>query len=335
MRRGRTRRELARLSTEDQRFPMNKHIALLLGSALSLVACGSDPAPTPTPTADAAADMPSADVAPGDAAMGACYTQESAAPVCPTPAVAQANAMAPTFRVTHIRITAPAALTSAILQNTVNDAIHRGNFLWGISFDLGMNMVRTGALNTQMITRGMVGQGLIDGQFRYYSGDAPAMGGMANRWDAVRTTTTTMGDRVTTGTLMGTVRLPIFDTSGALLTELPLENATMRNVLLAGDRKCIGLGQLSGGRFNECSSNWQTADAMMMPFGTINAVITAAAAREVRVSALNTTLCNLLAGSDCATVPQAMWMRQPDAMAGGMPGYTLTTEFAAVSARIQ
>jgi hypothetical protein len=243
--------------------------------------------------------------------------------------------MAPTFRVTHIRITAPAALTSAILQNTVNDAIHRGNFLWGISFDLGMNMVRTGALNTQMITRGMVGQGLLDGQFRYYSGDAPAMGGMANRWDAVRTTTTTMGDRVTTGTLMGTVRLPIFDTSGALLTELPLENATMRNVLLAGDRKCIGLGQLSGGRFNECSSNWQTSDAMMMPFGTINAVITAAAAREVRVSALNTTLCNLLAGSDCATVPQAMWMRQPDAMAGGMPGYTLTTEFAAVSARIQ
>ncbi len=322
---------------------MNKHIALLLGSTLALAACGSS---TPTPTADAAVvnDTPPADAPPvgdgggGDASDGggtACYTQEGAAPVCPTPAIAQPDAMRPTFRVTHIRITAPAALTSAILQNTVNDAIHRGNFLWGITFDLGMNMVRTGALNTQMITRGMVGQGLIDGQFRYYTGDAPAMGGAGNRWDPVSTTTMTMGDRVTTGTLMGTVRLPIFDTSGALLTELPLENATMRNVLLAGDRKCIGAGQVTGGRFNECSSNWQTSDAMMMPYGTIDAVITAAAARTVRVSALNTTLCNLLAASDCDTVPQAMWMRQPDAMAGGMPGYRLTTEFAAVSARIQ
>ena len=317
---------------------MNKHIALLLGSALSLAACGSDPVPAAdaAPAGDLpAADVPAGDAPTGDAAMGACYTQEGAAPVCPTPAVAQANAMTPTFRVTHIRITAPTALTSAILQNTVNDAIHRGNFLWGISFDLAGNRVRTGALNTQMITRGMVGQGLIDGQFRYYTGNAPAMGGMPTRWDPLTTALTVMGDRVTTGTLMGTVRLPIFDTSGALLTELPLENAVMGNVQLTADRKCVGLGQLMGGRFNECSSNWQTSDAMMRPYGTINAVITAAAARTVRVSALNTTLCNLLAGSDCDTVPQAMWMRQPDAMAGTAPGYTLTTEFAAVSARIQ
>ena len=32
-----------------------------------------------------------------------------------------------------------------------------------------------------------------------------AMGGAATRWDPVNTTTTTMGDRVTTGTLMGTL----------------------------------------------------------------------------------------------------------------------------------
>lgn len=312
---------------------MNKHIALLLGSALSLTACGSD---TPTPTADAAVDAtPSGDTpSTGDGGSN-CYLQEAQMPVCPTPAVAQADAMRPSFRVTHIRITAPAALTSPILQNTVNDAIHRGNFLWGVTFDQGMNQVRTGALNTQMITRGMVGQGLLDGTFRYYAGNAPAMGGMANRWDPVSTSTMAMGDRVTTGTLMGTVRLPIFDAAGALLTELPLENATMRNVLLSGDRRCIGAGQLSGGRFNECTSNWQTSDGMMMPFGTIDAVITAASARMVRVSALNTTLCNLLAGADCDTVPLAMWVRQPDAMAGMQPGYRLTTEFAAVSARIQ
>ncbi|MFO0601967.1 MAG: hypothetical protein U0324_02280 [Polyangiales bacterium] len=321
---------------------MNKHIALLC-STFALVACG-DSTPTPTPdaavtpdvTADApAGDTPAADAPAGDATTGGCFTQESAAPVCPSTAIAQGDAMRPAFRVTHIRITAPMALTSAILQGTVNDAIHRGNFLWGITLDLGANMVRTGALNTMMITRGTVGQGLIDGTFRYYAGNAPAMGGAATRWDPVTTTTTTMSDRVTTGTLMGTVRLPIFDATGALLTELPLENAVMRNVTIAGDRKCIGAGQLSGGRFNECTSNWQTSDAMMMPYGNIEAVITAAAARGVRVSALNMTLCTLLAGSDCEAVPQAMWARQPDAMAGGMPGYRLTTEFAAISARIQ
>ncbi len=319
---------------------MNKHIALLC-STFALAACG-DSTPTPTPdaavTPDVTADAPATDTpaAPdGDVPSSPCFTQEAAAPVCPSSAVAQTDAMRPTFRVTHIRITQPTALTSPILQGTVNDAIHRGNFLWGITLDLGANMVRTGALNTMMITRGTVGQGLIDGSFRYYAGNAPAMGGAATRWDPVNTTTTTMGDRVTTGTLMGTVRLPIFDAMGALLTELPLENAVMRNVTIAGDRKCIGAGQLSGGRFNECTSNWQTSDAMMMPYGTIEAVITAAAARTVRVSALNMSLCQLLAGSDCEAVPQMMWARQPDATANGMPGYRLTTEFAAISARIQ
>jgi erythromycin esterase-like protein len=99
----------------------------------------------------------------------------------------------------------------------------------------------------------------------------------------------------------------------------------------------IGLGAISGGRFNECTSNWQTADMAMppVPFGRLEAVITAAAARTVRVESLMTTLCNLLAGSNCETTPQAMWTRQPDAMVNGEPGYALATEFSAISARIQ
>ena len=47
----------------------------------------------------------------------------------------------------------------------------------------------------------------------------------------------------------------------------------MTNVQLAGDRGCIGAGQLVGGRFNECNSNWDTATGGM-PYGTISAVIT-------------------------------------------------------------
>jgi hypothetical protein len=188
-----------------------------------------------------------------------------------------------------------------------------------------------------MVARGTVGQGLIDGGFRYYSGNAPAMGGAATRWDPISTTAMVTGDRVSTGIIMGTVRLPIFNTDGSLLTELPLENARMTNVQLTADRKCIGLGAISGGRFNECTSNWQTADMAMppVPFGRLEAVITAAAARTVRVESLMTTLCNLLAGSNCETTPQAMWTRQPDAMVNGEPGYALATEFSAISARIQ
>jgi hypothetical protein len=306
---------------------------LLACSSLALAACSSDPA-TPATDASTPTDTPVVTDAPSDASS-MCFTQEGAAALCPSAAVAQADAMHPNYRVTHIKITAPTALASPILGNTVNGAIHSGGFLWGISFDLAGNMVRTGALNSQMITRGTVGQGLLDGTFHYYSGNAPAMGGAATRWDPVTSTVTAMGDRVNTGTIMGTVRLPIYDSSGALLTELPLENATMTMVNLTADRKCIGLGALSGGRFNECTSNWQTADATMMPYGRIQAVITVAAARQVNVSALMTTLCNLLAGSNCETTPQAMWMRQPDAMAGTQPGYSLVTEFAAVSARIQ
>lgn len=312
---------------------------LLACSALLLSACGdstSTPTPTDASTSDTpvVTDTPAAD-APATDATSMCFTQEGSAALCPSAAVAQADAMRPNFRVTHIKITAPAALASPILGNTVNGAIHSGGFLWGITFDLTGNMVRTGALNSQMITRGTVGQGLLDGTFQYYSGNAPAAGGAATRWDPVTSTLTASADRVSTGTIMGTVRLPIYDTSGALLTELPLQNASMTMVNLTADRKCIGLGALSGGRFNECTSNWQTADTAMAPYGRLSAVITVAAARQVQVSALMTTLCNLLAGSNCETTPQAMWMRQPDAMAGTEPGYTLTTEFAAVSANIR
>ncbi len=311
---------------------------LLACSALLLSACGDS---TSTPAPDAGTDVVVTTDTGSDASTPGCFTQEGAAPLCPSAAIAQADPMRPNFRVTHIKITAPAALASAILGNTVNGAIHSGGFLWGITFDLMGNMVRTGALNSQMITRGTVGQGLLDGTFHYYTGNAPTTavdGGTppsATRWDPISSTLTASGDRVNTGTIMGTVRLPIYDTSGALLTELPLQNASMTMVNLAGERKCIGVGAISGGRFNECTSTWQTADGTMMPYGSLSAVITVAAARQVQVSALRTTLCNLLAGSNCESTPQAMWTNQPNATVGTEPGYTLTTEFAAVSARIQ
>jgi hypothetical protein len=300
--------------------------SLLACSALALSACGTDPAPTDaSTTTDASTDVPASP----------CYTQAGSAALCPTAAIAQANPMRPSFRLTHIKITAPTALASPILNSTVNNSVHAGGFLWGMTVDTMANTARTGALNAGMITRGTVGVGLLDGTFSYYADNAPAMmGAAAGRWNPVMAATTNMAGRISTEVFSGTVRLPIFNDMGAIITELPLEQASLVNIQLPMDGRCIGLGQVSGGRFNECSSNWATSDAAMMPYGTVSAVITVSAARTVNVSALGTTLCNLLSGSTCDTTPQAMWTRQPDTMAGTEPGYRLTAEFSAVSARI-
>jgi hypothetical protein len=264
---------------------------------------------------------------------GGCYVESAAAPVCPSAAVTQADATRPTYRVTHLQVTAPTALSSAIIQNTVNDAIHRGNFLWVLSLDVPGRTIRSGALNPARLTRGTVGQGLFDGTFRYFAGDAPGPAA-ATRWNASTATLTGTVASAASDTFAATLRLPIFDASGGLVTELPLDAVRFTTIRPAEGTRCVGLGAITGGRFNECASAWETADAAMAPYGQVEGVITVPSARSVPVSALSTTLCNLLAGSDCSTVPQAMWMRPPDAMVGAVPGYRFTARFAAVSARI-
>jgi hypothetical protein len=98
---------------------------------------------------------------------------------------------------------------------------------------------------------------------------------------------------------------------------------------VSADRGCIGLGQVRAGRYNECSSGWETDMG-----GTVEAAITVTAARAINVSALNQTLCQLLAGTNC-DMPQMMWTRQPNAMVGMEPAYRLVARFAAISANIQ
>jgi hypothetical protein len=332
--------QLKRLSQRTQTFEisfrrifMKMVRSLLAYSTLALSACGTDPAPPPPPPPPPTDGSMMRD-ATADGPTSMCFTQTGSAALCPSAAIAQANAMRPSFRLTHIKITAPVALASPILGNIVNGSVHNGGFLWGMTVDTMANTARTGALNAGMITRGTVGLGLLDGTFSYYGDNAPAEMGAPGRWNPVMASTTSMAGRISTGVLSGTVRLPIFDSMGAIITELPLEQASLVNIQLPMDGRCIGLGQVSGGRFNECSSAWATADSAMMPYGTISAVITAEAAQMVRVDMLRTTLCSLISGSDCGVVPRAMWMRQPDAMVGTQPGYRLTAEFSAVSARI-
>lgn len=254
--------------------------------------------------------------------MTGCYLESATAPVCPAAAVAN-SPTAQAFRVTQIRITAPASLTSAILQNTINDAIHRGNFLFGFVVTPGATL-RLGP--TRLAARGMCGQGLFDGTYRFYRGDAANPD--PNRYNAIDLGGMVGSNGFAANASPGArVTLPIYDPSGALLTELPLCEPALTGSP-SSDLRCFGLGQLSGGRFTECTSNWAAN-----PRDTLRAVLTVEAARAVRVSALNTTLCNLLAGTDCDTTPRPMWPRQPDSMGCGAIGWSLTAEYAAVSMR--
>ena len=310
----------------------------------SSVACSSDPVASPTdagtvtPTdSPVAADRPAATTdggggggacAPGAVTVtNMCYTEQGTAPLCPCQRY-QGTPMNPSWRLTHLRVTEPAALSSALILGVINPPLREGRFLWGLNFNFTNNTFRTGPLNP-MFTRGTLGAQLMDATYSFYNNDAPTTGGaMANRWNpatgAITGTTT-----VSTGDQMAQVNLPIFNADGSVLVELPLANARLLDVPVSADRGCIGAGLVRAGRYNECSSEWETEAG-----GTVSAAITISAARSITVSALNQTLCQLLAGTDCA-MPMPMWRNQPNTMVGTEPAYRLTAKFAGISANIR
>jgi hypothetical protein len=207
--------------------------------------------------------------------------------------------------------------------NVINDAMHRGGFLWGLRIDTSRNTIETGALGTTMC--GTLGIGLLDARYRFYQNNAPSPGAV-DRWNSVTMASRTSGSSLVGGPAATSVTLPIFDASGALLTEFPLCAPTL-TATLSSARGCISLGDVSGGRFDECTSNWATAPG-------VSAIVTVSAARRVQVTALRTTLCNLLAGTNCETMPEERWMQPPDTMGCGERGWSLQAQFAAVSAQI-
>lgn len=258
--------------------------------------------------------------------MNMCYTEEGCDSLCPRQRHMN-NAMTPSWRITALTVQQPAALASQLIAGVINPPLRDGWFLWGLSFNFTDNTFRTGPLN-RMFTRGMLGAGLMDGTYAYYNNNAPMMGGNPNRWNPA--TGAAMGtSSVSTSTMGLTVNLPIFNDDGSILVELPLANARLVDVPVSTDRGCIGLGRLRAGRYNECSSEWDTTMG-----GTVEAAITVTAARSIQVSALNQSLCQLLAGTPCE-MPMGSWTRQPDTMVGTEPAYRLTAKFAAISANIQ
>ncbi len=331
---------------------MNRYSTLLLTGLLagSIGACSDDPAPTPTDsgvTGDTGActtpgtiATPTASNTTGCAAPtvdgGAVpYYQCTSETICPPGRFAN-PAMAPGFRLTYIRITAPEALASMAILSVINPTLTRGSFLWGLKLDLAANTFRTGGLNP-MFTRGTTGVGLMDGTFRFFDGNGP--GGTGARYNPVSGTVTVAGDRASTSMVGTTVNIPIFsDEAGTmLLTQLPMDNARISNVHLTADRGCVGGGIPSGGRYTETTSRWLTEDGCNNPYGTVDADITVENAKmaSVTIGGAPTPLCNIISGANCMTDPQAGWPRQPDATVNGMPAYHLRANFAAVSANIQ
>jgi len=243
----------------------------------------------------------------------------------------------PGYRLTFIKITTPSALASQVLLQIVNGTFQGGTFLWGLSLDLQANTYRTGALNPTALQRGTIGRGLLDGRYAFYNNNGPM--GMTGQYNPVSGAATLTGDRLATTMSDTVVNIPIFsdETATSVLTTLPLTNLRLSNIQVTPDRGCIGQASLVSGRFDECRSPWRTENDAMMPFGQIDADITVADARNVRIEALQTTLCNYITGVDCMMVTDLSTRpmgQRPDAMVNGMPAFHLTASFAAVSANI-
>jgi hypothetical protein len=315
---------------------MNRISTLLLTSivASSIAACSDTPATPPADAGVTGTDTGASCSPPPDAGGPTPYFQCTSDNVCPTARYTN-NVMRPGYRLTYIKITAPAALASAAILSTVNPTLQRGTFLWGLQLDLTANTFRTGGLNP-MFTRGTTGTGLMDGQFSFFNGNGP--GAMPARYNPISGALTVTGDRASTAMVTTTVNIPIFsDEAGTmLLTQLPMDNARITNINLTADRGCIGLGIPTGGRYTETTSRWLTEDAMDMPYGVVDADITVDNAKMVSVTigGSPTPLCNIISGANCVTDPMGSWARQPDSMVNGMPAYHLRANFAAISANI-
>lgn len=267
-------------------------------------------------TEAARVDAPSADV-PTDAARGAdggCLRQARVQGGCPADAVPHARETAPAFRVAQIGIEAPGALATPLLQNVLNESIRAGGLRWGVAFDLATRRARTGAL--ELVSRGAVGLGLLDGRYRFFERGA---------WAADEGPLTAGGDRVVNAQIAGPVRLPAEGPDGALMATIPLRCIRFVDVSLARER-CLGAVEPPPDGFDECRSRWQSTDR-------VEAVITVDDARAVRGLGAG-SLCDLLAGADCSGSPTA-WTRPPADTCNGAAGYRFVARIAAVSANIE
>lgn len=291
------------------------------------------------PDAPSPADV-LADISPdqsGDAGDGGspCYREPGDVPFCPN-ARHPSPTDTPRYRITYLQFEEPAALRSQTFQAFMASSFQSGNALWGLAFDLNARSYQLGAVNVTTARFGSLGFGLLDGQFEFYrsnfSGEDPTV------YNPISDLVTVTGDRLLSRPNPSRLTLPLSENRSTQSALFPLYNVQMTEVHLSPDRGCIGSATLVSGHYNECRSAWRTVDAELRPYGRIEGDIPVTAARAVQVSTLGTTLCNYIAGTDCALVvdwstrPEGL---RPERMVNGEPAFHVIASFAAISANIQ
>ena len=251
--------------------------------------CGDDDGGgTDAGTGDAGAPMVNCpEAAPErESMMGACCYRVSNAD----------RSDAPEFRVTGLRLTSPSTLGNPLVLGALAGFLDAELFNWLIAMDV------TG---TDVTIQTGYGERAADGTFAFVDGTAP-MPGDVNRWNPIETAGAITGEAVTTDRLPGTFSLPIFDSTGGLNLELPLNTFQVESATMSEDRSCIG---------NRRASSYNTGD------GTVSTFITVEGAMGVDVQlgcddagencAVDASLCMFTAGmssleGNCDGQPRSM-----------------------------
>lgn len=341
-------------------------IATLALCAVSVAACGNPPVNNDVPNAPNDVADNDAAVAPTDVPSpmsegGACvrgsvvtpYTNPETmcvgftATPCPgdmspfCPRFVDNNMMRPKFVLTQIDVQTPRTLAAATpVGRILNDAIRNGVFAWGVDINFMTNRVRTGTLAQPIMVRS--GTGYYAEAFRFVNGGAP-MPGMPNRWNPLDVAATISGETVSSE-MTPLITIPVYDANmrANLLTELPLQNARIRDLRLTANRNCIGTAKFAGALgFNSCgplNNNWNTSEGMT-PAGVLEAVITVEDALRIQVVSLNMPLCTLIAGGSCTDamgmpINPMSFTVPTNTMVNGKPGWTLTANISGVAANI-
>ncbi len=208
---------------------------------------------------------------------------------------------APELRLIWLGITEPSVLTStSVAGGLLNQALEAELFNWLLQVEVDGT--------TANITTGL-GWRQADGTFQFANGDAPTdNGGEATRFDPISITGTMEGEVLSAPAFEGTFTVPVFDEMNPdeIVLELPLQGFEIEMATLSDERSCVG-NRVNARRYNTDAGSLTT-------FLTIEDTVDA----EVNTTALQTTVCNLLAGLNgedetCADTPRADWPSAPNA----------------------
>ena len=224
----------------------------------------------------------------------------------------------PVFRLTALQISAPAALSSPLLQAILNDSIDVFGFIWLVELDLTAGTLTTGSGTADAVPP------TNDTEFcnLHFNPDyAPATANIA-----------VDGDTFDSDGLIETLTIPIYS-DGAVLLELPMQQVEITGVTMNADHTLVGTPNAAPGS-DAYAADWNTA-------GTLNGWIGFEAAEAVDIEDLGRTLCTLLCGIACTDVdsgdlidPTTCTNPPTDIPAGTGQGYQLTAAIGAGAATV-